>query len=214
MSLRVLDLCCKAGGCSKGFFDAGFEVVGVDIEPQPNYPFEFYCDEGVSFLLNHGKGFDLISVSPPCQNYSKANSQWRKEGREYPDLISEFRRALIEVGKPYIIENVPGAPLINPVFLNGAMFDLFVHRPRYFECSFPVDQPTMPKVPKPIPMGRAVKEGDYIQPVGHFIGVAYARKQMRIDWMTREELAHAIPPPYTEYIGNQFKKYINQHRKF
>lgn len=200
----VLDLCCKAGGCSKGFADAGFCVVGVDVEPQPNYPFEFYCDDGLAFLSKYGGDFDLISVSPPCQNYSKSAMQWRKAGKVYPDLISSFRELLIKTGKPYVIENVPGAPLINPIFLNGAMFGLFVHRPRFFECSFPVVQPIMPIVPKPVKMGRPVKDGDYIQPVGHFSGAAYARKQMQISWMTKSELSQAIPPAYTEYIARQF----------
>ena len=187
-----------------GYCLAGFDVVGVDIEPQPNYPFEFYCEDGIEFITNRGHEFDLISVSPPCQNYSKSTKQWKKSGKEYPDLISAFRDALIKLGKPYVIENVPGAPLIDPVFLNGAMFGLFVHRPRYFECSFFVEQPVMPVVPKPVKMGRPVKEGDYIQPVGHFSGVGYARKQMQINWMNVGELAQAIPPAYTKYIGNQF----------
>lgn len=187
-----------------GYKWAGFEVVGVDIMPQPHYPFRFYQKDGLKFLAKHSCEFDLISVSPPCQHYSKASKQWRLEGKEYPDLIRAFREALIDSGKPYVIENVPNSPLINPIFLNGAMFGLFVHRPRYFECSFPVTQPKMPAVPRPVKMGRPVKEGDYIQPVGHFSGVAYARKQMQIDWMTKEELTQAIPPAYTEYIGRQF----------
>lgn len=212
--INVLDLCCKAGGCSKGFVDAGFHVVGVDIVPQPNYPFEFYCEDGLRFLSRHSREFDLISVSPPCQKYSKSTKQWRKAGKEYPDLISKFRKLLIKVGRPYVIENVPGAPLINPIFLNGAMFGLLVHRPRFFECSFPVVQPVMPVVPKPVKMGRPVKDGDYIQPVGHFSGVAYARKQMRIDWMTIEEMAQAIPPAYTEYIAQQFMKLYRKGKAF
>lgn len=202
--MRVLDLCCKAGGTSMGYHNAGFEVVGVDIEPQPHYPFEFHQGDGLAFLVEHGKEFDLISVSPPCQNYSKSAKQWRKAGKEYPDLIAKFRDLLIENGKPYVIENVPGAPLVNPIFLNGAMFGLFVHRPRYFECSFYVEQPAMPIVPKPVKMGRPVKEGDYIQPVGHFSGAEYAKKQMQIDWMTKAEMAQAIPPKYTEYIARQY----------
>lgn len=190
-----------------GYFRAGFEVTGVDIKPQKNYPFEFHCMDGIEYLLKYGSQYDLISVSPPCQGYSKSTQQWRKEGREYPDMIGKFRDALTEVRKPYVIENVPNAPLVNPIFLNGAMFGLFVHRPRYFECSFPVIQPAMPFVQRPIKMGRPVAEGEYIQPVGHFSGVPYARKQMEIDWMNVGELAEAIPPAYTKYIGEQFLAY-------
>ncbi len=189
---------------SVGFVRAGLLVIGVDIEPQPNYPYKFFQHEGLAFLDKYGKDFDLISVSPPCQKYSKSAKQWRKEGKQYPDLIANFRELLIKTKKPYIIENVPGAPLINPIFLNGAMFGLFVHRPRFFECNFSVIQPAMPDVPRPVKMGRPVKEGDYIQPVGHFSGVAYARKQMQIDWMTIAELAQAIPPAYSEYIAKQW----------
>ena len=101
----------------------------------------------------------------------------------------------------YIIENVPGSPLIDPIFLNGYMFGLLVHRPRYFECNFYVRQPEIIKPPKPVKMGRPVKEGDIIQPVGHFSNVEYARKQMQIDWMSVKELAQAIPPAYTRYVG-------------
>jgi DNA (cytosine-5)-methyltransferase 1 len=202
--MKIADLCCKAGGTSMGYHLAGFDVVGVDIEPQPHYPFEFFCEDGLRFICERAHEFDLISVSPPCQKYSKSTKQWVKGGREYPDLISVFRDALRKTGKPYVIENVPGAPLVNPIFLNGAMFGLFVHRPRYFECKFAVEQPFMPVVPKPVKMGRPVKEGDYIQPVGHFSGAAYARRQMQIDWMTVGELAQAIPPAYTKYIGSQF----------
>ena len=209
--MKLLDLCCKAGGTSKGYKDAGFDVIGVDTVSQPNYPFEFRLGDGLEFLSKYGQDFDLISVSPPCQKYSKSATQWRKEGKEYPDLISPFRRLLIKLGKPYVIENVPGAPLINPIFLNGYMFGILVHRPRYFECSFPVKQPNiLTSSPKPIKMGRPVKDGDIIQPVGHFSGVEYARKQMEISWMNQEELSQAIPPVYTKYIGEQWIEYIHE----
>jgi DNA (cytosine-5)-methyltransferase 1 len=202
--IKCLDVCCKAGGTSMGYYRAGFDIVGVDIEPQPKFPFKFYQADGLKFIREHGHKFDFISVSPPCQHYTKSTKQWRKEGKEYPDLIADFREVLIRSGKPYVIENVPSAPLIDPIFLNGAMFGLFVHRPRYFECSFPVRQLRMPRVPAPIKMGRPIKEGDYIQPVGHFSGADYARKQMQIDWMGVAELSQAIPPAYTEYIARQW----------
>jgi len=139
----------------------------------------------------------------PCQHYTKAGQQWRKEGKEYPDLIARVRDLLMKSGKPYIIENVPGAPLVNPIFLNGSMFGLLVHRPRFFECNFPVEQPEIVKTKRPVKMGRPVQEGDIIQPVGHFSGADYARKQMRIDWMSKKGLAQAIPPAFCEYIGGK-----------
>lgn len=198
----IADLFCKAGGCGKGYADAGFEVVGVDIEPQPHYPFKFYQMDAIEFIRKHWMEFDAFHASPPCQEYTKSARQWRKEGREYPDLVGITREELVKTGRPYIIENVPGSPLINPITLNGSVFGLLVHRPRLFETNFPIKQPYIPKTKKPVKMGRPVKEGDIIQPVGHFSGVAYARKQMQIDWMNVFELAQAIPPAYTKYIGD------------
>lgn len=206
--MKILDLCCKAGGTSFGYHLAGFDVVGVDIEPQPHFPFEFHQADGIEYLRDHWMEFDAISVSPPCQEYSKSTQQWRKEGREYPDLISTFREELKKTGKPYVIENVPGSPLINPILLNGSVFGLLVHRPRLFETNFPINQPFIPETKKPVKMGRPVKEGDIIQPVGHFSGVPYARKQMQIDWMNVGELSQAIPPAYTKYVGESLMRHL------
>jgi DNA (cytosine-5)-methyltransferase 1 len=205
---RVLDLYCKAGGSAKGFQRCNFYVVGIDIEDQPRYVGDkFYKTDAIEYLLEYGKEFDLINASPPCQKYTKSAKQWRKEGKEYPDLIEKTRDALRIVGKPYVIENVPNAPLIDPIYLNGSYFGLLVHRPRFFETNFPIEQPDIPKTKNPIKMGRPIKEGDIIQPVGHFSGKKYAEKQMQIDWMTVEELANAIPPAYTEWIGKQWLKW-------
>jgi DNA (cytosine-5)-methyltransferase 1 len=206
--MKILDLYCKAGGAGYGYYQAGFDVVGVDIEPQPHFPFEFYQSDAIEYLEKHWMGFDAIHASPPCQEYSKAAQQWRTAGKEYPDLVEQTRKALIETRKPYIIENVPGSPLINPITLNGSIFGLLVHRPRLFETNFPINQPLIPKVKKPVKMGRPVKEGDIIQPVGHFSGVAYARKQMQIDWMNVHELAQAIPPAYTKWIGDILMQHL------
>lgn len=207
--MKHLDLFCKAGGSAYGFHLAGFEVVGVDIEPQPHFPFEFHQADAIEYLREHWMEFDSISASPPCQEYSKAAQQWRTAGKEYPDLVSITRDELIKTGKPYIIENVPGSPLINPILLNGSAFNLLVHRPRLFETNFPIIQPYIPKTKKPVKMGRPVKEGDIIQPVGHFSGVKYARRQMQISWMNVGELAQAIPPAYTKYIGEILMGYLN-----
>lgn len=200
--MRVLDAFCGAGGTSMGFHRAGFEVFGVDINNQKRYPFDFWQGDAIEFILHHGHEFDLICAGPPCQKYSKAAKQWRLNGKQYPDLIAKTRQAL--TGLPYVIENVPNAPLINPIYLNGSFFNLLVHRPRFFECSFLIEQPDIPQTKKPVKMGRMAREGDIIQPVGHFTGVEYARKQMQIDWMVRDELSQAIPPAYTEWIGRQY----------
>ncbi len=202
--LRLLDLFCGAGGSSMGFYLAGFEVAGIDINLQPRYPFRFFQEDALEFIAKYGKDFDLICASPPCQQYTKASKQWRKNGRKYPDLIVKTRQALRKVGKPYIIENVPNSPLINPIYLNGSKFGLLVHRPRYFECSFSINQPDIPLTKQLIKMGRPIKDGDIIQPVGHFSGVAYAQKEMDIDWMGQKELSQAIPPSYTKWLGEQF----------
>ena len=200
--MKLLDLFCGAGGAAVGYNRAGFEdITGVDIKPMPRYPFEFVQGNALEYLRKYWRLFDFIHASPPCKEYTKAGKQWRMMGREYPDLIAPTRELLIKTSKPYVIESVPGAPLINPIILNGAMFGLMVHRTRLFECSFDVPFFLLPQNKKPVKMGRPVKEGDVIQPVGHFSGVAYAREQMEIDWMNQAELAQAIPPAFTEFIG-------------
>lgn len=199
--MRILDLFCCAGGAGMGYFLSGFEVVGIDNKEQKHYPFEFILSDAFEYLEKNYMFFDAFHASPPCQLYSKSTKQWKMMGKEYPDLIARCRNLLTEIGKPYIIENVPDSPLINPIILNGSVFGLLVHRKRLFECNFFVEQPIIPKTKRPVKMGRPVKEGDIIQPVGHFSGIEYAKKQMEIDWMNTSELAQAIPPAYTKYIS-------------
>lgn len=199
---RLLDLFSGAGGAGMGYYRAGFEVVGVDIAHQKHYPFEFHQADALEYLAAHGNEFDAIHASPPCQAYSMASAQWRIAGKEYPDLVSPTRDLLRKIGKPYVIENVPSAPLENAIVLNGGLFGMRVRRTRLFETSFPfhlVLRP--PEEPSTFRMGRLVMEGDVITPVGHFSNVDYARRVMDIGWMTGKELTQAIPPAYTEYIG-------------
>ena len=207
MKPRLLDLFCGAGGASMGYHQAGFEVVGVDIKLQPHYPFEFHQADALIYPL---EGFDAYHASPPCQAYTKAGKQWRQAGRQYPDLINEVRNLLSQTGRLYIIENVPNSPLINPAILNGAMFGLKVHRVRLFECNFDIPFILLPQHRRPIRMGRPPKtDYDIIQPVGHLSGVGHARIVMGIDWyMTQGEIAEAIPPAYTEYIGGYLMKVL------
>ncbi len=218
MKPRLLDLFSGAGGAAMGLYRAGFDVTGVDIKPQPHYPafhdaeyathFKFYQADALTFPL---EGYDVYWASPPCQAYTRAGQQWRKQGKEYPELIVVTRMRLKATGKPYIIENVQGAPLINPVTLNGSFFNLKVRRTRIFECNFLIIAPLLPKEPPShYRMGRPVKDGDIITPVGHFSNVGYAQKQMGIDWMTQSELAQAIPPAYSEYLGKYLMKAVLQ----
>jgi DNA (cytosine-5)-methyltransferase 1 len=220
-----------------GYHRAGFDlIVGVDNRNQPRYPFYFIQGDVFDVLAKMGlnsfgsfgaqdsegrtwslSDFDLIHASPPCQFVTKAGQQWRNAGREYPDLLAPTRVSLKSVERPYVIENVPGAPLENPIMLNGAFCGLRVKRDRFFECSFPIDQPLLLMDDSSAKMGRPwdARKGQLFYPVGHFSGVAAARVAMGIPWMTQAELSQAIPPAYTEYIGTQFlATHAPAHRVF
>lgn len=222
MKPRLLDLFCKAGGCTKGYQDAGFYVVGVDIEPQPNYcgdqfiqadalevlhAFAYGAFERAWFYEREDWEFDAIHASPPCQAHTKAR---KLMGNEHPDLIERTRELLQATGLPYVIENVKGAPLIDPQVLEGQMFGLNTHRPRLFETNWGFQAPTLrPPPPRQTKMGRKPKPGEAIQVVGHFSDIAAAREAMGIDWMNQGELAQAIPPAYTEFIGSALMRHLS-----
>ncbi len=214
--MKLLDLFCGAGGAAVGYNRAGFdEIVGVDIKPQPHYPFEFVQGDALEYLREHGGEFDFIHASPPCQAYSMAGQQWRKAGKHYDDLVEPTRKLLIANGKPYVIENVPGAPLINPVILNGAFFGMNLRRNRLFETSFQFPFFLIPKEgPSNHRMGRPPKAHDPVVPVGHFSNIARARAVMGIDWMTQKEITQAIPPAYTEFIGRAALLALAQQQAF
>jgi len=179
-----------------GLWRAGFDVVGVDIAPQPRYPFMFIQADALDVRF---QGFDFIWASPPCQAHSLAQ---RIRKNTHADIIAPIRERLKGSGVPWCIENVVGAPLIDPIELCGAMFDLRVYRHRLFECSFPVSVPPHPEHVAPLrKMGRKPEPGDFMHVVGNFSGVAQAREAMGIDWMARDELREAIPPAYSEHIG-------------
>lgn len=199
----ILDLFCGAGGCAMGYFQAGFNPVGVDKFRQKRYPFAHYVEDAFEFLERYGKHYDAIHASPPCQFYSRAAVN--KGGHD--DFIWEVRAYLVQTGKPYVIENVEDAKsyLNNPFCLCGTMFGLNVIRHRLFETNWALTQP-LPEcnhVKPVVRMGRRPTELEYHSVVGHFIGAQEAREAMGIDWMTRNELAQAIPPAYTEWIGRQ-----------
>lgn len=195
--VKILDLFCCAGGASVGYHRAGFEVVGVDIDPQPHYPFEFHQADALTFPIDD---FDAVHASPPCQAYTIAQ---RLRGNEHPDLVAPVRHRLRGSGLPWVIENVVGAPLNNPIMLCGEAFDLGVYRHRLFESNVSlVGKPCCHD--RPISkMGRPVHGYEMMHVVGNFSGVAEARSRMGIDWMTRNELRESIPPAYTQWIGAQ-----------
>lgn len=207
----MLDLFCGAGGAGMGYHRAGFDVIGVDLNPQKNYPFEFIQDDALSFLqrafLNGptewGRSVCLVHASPPCQRYS-AMSKCRPEiAEKYPDLVDSVRELLIATWLPYVIENVPGSPLHDPVMLCGQMFGLELYRHRLFESNIPLKAPEHPKHVVPASKAGHWKPGTVMSISGHVSPIWKAREVMGIDWCNREELAEAIPPHYTEHIGKQ-----------
>ncbi|MET7891824.1 SAM-dependent methyltransferase [Streptomyces mirabilis] len=201
--LRVLDLFCCQGGAGKGYADAGFDVTGVDLAPQPRYPYRFVQADAIDFVREHGAGFDFIHASPPCQFDSDCQ---RLQGNAHPDLIAPTRAALEATGRPFVLENVRGAlpKLHTPVLLCGGMFGLATYRHRYFETGggFALVQPRHPRHTAPqAKMGRPVPSGHYGQFIGNFSGVALAKQVMGVPWMNRDGIRECIPPAYTAWIG-------------
>lgn len=202
----LLDLYCGAGGAAVGYHRAGFDIVGVDINPQPNYPFRFIQSDALKFVKMLGgsvvEEFDAVHASPPCQAYSMSSTH---TGR--PRLIEPTHAALRQLGLPYVIENVKGAPLYGRlVNLCGTMFDLNVWRHRWFLSNviIPPLRCDHTKAHDRIYYGRE-DGGAIMQSFGKPVwkgSVAEAPHDMGIDWMkTWEELTEAIPPAYTEYVG-------------
>jgi DNA (cytosine-5)-methyltransferase 1 len=204
---KLLDLFCGAGGCSMGYHRAGFDVTGVDIEPQPRYPFEFRQADALTYPLD---GYDAIHASPPCQDYSKA---LRHTTSGYPRLIGAIRTRFLAAAVPYVIENVAGSPLphqttidgVHGVELCGTMFGLPVWRHRLFEISCPVAPPRgCHHVGRPINPYRRDND-DYW---GHDRTERPFREAMGVGWMNRPEGREAIPPAYTEHIGLQLLEHL------
>ena len=166
--------------------------------------------------MAHGHEYDAIHASPPCQKYSLSAMQHRLKGKIYPDLISATREALVLSGRPYVIENVPGAPLINPITLCGSMFQaanggiLRTYRHRLFESNIPLTAPKCEHKWPNAKMGRRPKEGEFVQYVGHFSGVQLVRDMTGLYWMNQYSLAQSIPPQYTKFIGDQLMAYLTR----
>jgi len=215
---KLLDLYCCGGGAGHGYELAGFDVTGVDIEPQPKHKGKFILSDAIEYLKAHYSEYDAVHASPPCQAYSLSSMQFRKKGKEYIDLVSITRDELKKIGLPYIIENVPGSPLVNPIELCGSMFGMKTYRHRLFESNIPLIAPVhFAHINKSAKMGRKVKENEFVQYVGHFSGVKDVQEMTGLHWLGQYELAQSIPPQYTEYIGKQlleYLKYVNRKCDF
>ncbi len=207
--MKLLDLFCGAGGASMGYHRAGFDVTGVDLHTMQNYPFTFIQGDALDFLAEHGHEFDVIAASPPCQAHTAMKTM--NTARPHHDFIPETRRLLIASGKPYVIENVVGAPLINPLMLCGSSFGLRVRRHRLFESNVLL---------LGVPCQHAWQDNDKVFDIyehgkwrssgivgcygtGGWKGNAHWDTAMGIDWMTKKQIVQSIPPAYTEFIGRQ-----------
>lgn len=219
--MRLLDLFGCEGGAAMGYHRAGFEVVGVDLFDdynQKRYPFQSLKGDWAHWLAEVGHLFDAVHASPPCQRYSITNAARKAD---YPDLVGPVREALQALGKPYVIENVVGAPLIDPIELCGCMFDLkavdddgitlHLQRARIFESNVPISAPRPHDHSEHDWVGgcyggarrdkyeaKYVRKGGYVPP-----NKAVVERYMGIDWMTWKGLHQALPPAYTEHLGRQ-----------
>lgn len=221
MKPRLLDLFCGAGAAAMGYHRSGFEVVGVDIKPQPNYPFAFAQGAALEVLRMYldtpvlGVPFDAIHASPPCQHFTKYRNVVKDIAERYDDLLAPTRELLQATGLPYVIENVVGAPLEDPVLLCGSMFDLDVQRHRLFETNWNLEPPAWPcrhKLWSPRfksstgrrPNSRlTIEVGSWDEPLER------QKAAMGVDWkITTRELSEAIPPAYTAFIGDQLMRQV------
>lgn len=223
--IKLLDLCCKAGGCSMGYYQAAIdlgleiEITGVDIEPQPNYPFNFIQSDAVEYFQNNHQNYTHFHASPPCQNYTNSTSQYRKEGKKYRDNLADIQLLFNScTTKPAVIENVMQAPIRGDIILQGNQFGLKVIRRRKFELiNWFALSPGIDSY------SGSVKSGDYVSVFGKaslvkvngYPPCKFRKKTIRetwayamgIDWyMSDIELSEAIPPAYTKYIGREFFK--------
>ena len=207
MKPRLLDLFCGAGGATKGYQLAGFYVVGIDINPQPNYCGNQFVQADALRSLRYVvrgfagyDGFDAIHASPPCQHYSQATA-WRGRREDHPDLIEPTREALDATGLPYVIENVEAARnrLIRPVMICGDDVGLPIHRRRFFETNWPLTVFELAQRHErrlQFDHGATSRESEY-------------RAAMGCDWMTVTEARQAIPPAYTKLIGHQLLAHLH-----
>lgn len=204
---RLLDLFCGQGGAGWGYHLAGFDVLGVDIRPQPRYPdgLGFVHMDALEYLRKHGDRFDVIHGSPVCRAHSRATNSAPVK-YVHTDYIPELRELLVATGRPYVMENVEGAPLVDPVMLCGTMFELPMYRHRLFEFGGGVGNPPVPphfEHRSPVaPMGRRPGCGQMWSITGNFTGVFEAGVTMGMPWANQDGIRQAIPPAYSEWVGH------------
>lgn len=217
----LLDLYCGAGGAGHGYALAGFQVIGVDLYPQPRYPYEFIQSDAIEYLRHHWARFDVIHASPPCKVHTTLKAF---SAPHHLNMVTPTRSVLATIDRPWVMENVPGAPLIDPVTLCGSSFGLGVRRHRLFESNRPLTAPpcdhrgqaaTSPGYPvKRYHSGRPVITMSPVIGVfgrGQGLGpgeVDLWKRAMGIDWMSRDEMREAIPPAYSAHIGRQLLQMI------
>lgn len=204
MKPKLLDLFCGAGGASMGYYRAGFEVEGVDIKPQPHYPFKFYQADALEFPL---EGYDAYHASPPCQLWAMGHNPARAD---YPDCITPIRERLKNTGKCWVIENVIRAPIRADFAITGDMVGLpLIRRKRHFETNWWNGLLLSAKYEQTAPIitvtGTGTPSGT-LKNYGRYLKLYEFQEAMGIDWMPRRELSQAIPPAYTEYIGKYLIK--------
>lgn len=210
---RLLDLFCGAGGAGKGYADAGLEVVGVDINRQPNYPYRFIQADCMGLSREFLAQFDAIHASPPCQRYTRKTATWgrkRTTNFEHPDLIGPVREILVETGLPYVIENVLGAPLLGrPIILCGTQFGMRIIKHRQFETNWPLQECREPcdhsNVYNPWHgAGRSAAEHRAAQGTPWIPSPGGASRKAGVTG----DLNNAIPPAYTHFIGEQLAAHL------
>ena len=213
---KLLDLFCCAGGAARGYDEAGFDVFGVDIVEQSNYPYPMIVDNALELSPSFVEKFDAIHASPPCQSYSDLAAR-NGNGDAWPRLVEPVREMLKASGKPYVIENVEGAPLLDYVVLCGTMFTgLRVIRHRLFESNFPIAIPKHRKHPlchtldkRKAHYGKTDEWTDYVSVNGGGnCSVKSARDAMGIPWMTKKEINESIPPAYAQWVGGYLMREI------
>jgi DNA (cytosine-5)-methyltransferase 1 len=212
---RLLDLFSGAGGAAVGYHRAGFEITGIDHAAQPHYPYAFVQTDALNVLTNECwrpliESHDVIHASPPCQSYSAYRRRGSGVGARAPDLVAPVREALIATGKPYIIENIPRSPLLDPVMVCGSSFGLDLQRHRLFESNVPLVAPPCNhdwQTPRFPPATNRANLRCTVE-VGAYRCHKYAPSAMGIHWMNRDELTEAIPPAYTEFLGRQIHAWL------
>jgi DNA (cytosine-5)-methyltransferase 1 len=202
---RLLDLFCGAGGAAVGYHRAGFEITGVDNRPQPRFPFAFIQADALEYVAEHAREYDVIFASPPCQAYSVAT----RDKSKHPDLVASVRELLEATGLPWVIENVPGAPLIDPVVICGSSLGLRVRRHRLFETNWPLMVPPCAHGQQGQPVGVYGEGSSSGQKRGRKAdNEAEVLAVMEMPWANRREATQAIPPRMTELVGAQLLQHI------